>query len=126
MVEDVVAPTGPYRLAYRARRGVWTGALPGGRAASARQLPDGRVAIRAPDEEGLAWVARLLQEEGLCLGLSSGINVAGAVALGRQLGPGAKVVTILCDAGFRYLSTLYSAEWLASKNLPVFDWLAAD
>ncbi len=54
MVEDVVAPTGPYRLAYRARRGVWTGALPGGRAASARQLPDGRVAIRAPDEEGLA------------------------------------------------------------------------
>jgi 3-methyladenine DNA glycosylase/8-oxoguanine DNA glycosylase len=54
MVEDVVRPTGPYRLAFRARRGVWTGALPGGRTAIARQLPDGRVAIRAPDEEALA------------------------------------------------------------------------
>lgn len=82
--------------------------------------------FRVSDEEGLAWVTRLLQEEGLCLGLSSGINVAGAVALGKQLGSGSKVVTILCDTGFRYLSTLYSAEWLASKNLPVFDWLAAD
>ncbi|MFA9201344.1 MAG: cysteine synthase A [Cypionkella sp.] len=80
--------------------------------------------FRVSDEEGLAWVARLLREEGLCLGLSSGINVAGAVALGRQLGPGKRVATILCDTGFRYLSTLYSAEWLAARGLPVFDWLA--
>ena len=82
--------------------------------------------FRVSDEEGLEWVARLLREEGLCLGLSSGINVAGAVALGKQLGPDARVATILCDTGFRYLSTLYSAEWLAAKGLPVFDWLRAD
>jgi cysteine synthase A len=79
--------------------------------------------FRISDEEGLRWVARLLKEEGLCLGLSSGINVAGAVALGRQLGPGKRVVTILCDTGFRYLSTLYNREWLEAKGLPVFDWL---
>jgi cysteine synthase A len=82
--------------------------------------------FRVSDEEGLAWVARLLREEGLCLGLSSGINVAGAVALGKQIGPGKRVVTVLCDTGFRYLSTLYSAQWLASKNLPVFDWLEGE
>ncbi|HEY6870614.1 MAG TPA: cysteine synthase A, partial [Novosphingobium sp.] len=55
--------------------------------------------FRISDEEGLEWVARLLAEEGLCLGLSSGINVAGAVALGRQLGKGSRVATILCDTG---------------------------
>ena len=83
--------------------------------------------FRISDEEGLGWVARLLREEGLCLGLSSGINVAGAVELGKQLvaegRENPRVVTILCDTGFRYLSTLYNAEWLRSKNLPVFDWL---
>jgi cysteine synthase len=80
--------------------------------------------FRISDEEGLHWVGRLLREEGLCLGLSSGINVAGAVALGRRLGSGARVATILCDTGFRYLSSLYNREWLAAKNLPVFPWLA--
>jgi len=79
--------------------------------------------FRISDEDGLAWVRRLLAEEGLCLGLSTGINVAGAVALGRQLGPGSRVATILCDTGFRYLSTLFNAEWLAAKGLPVFPWL---
>lgn len=79
--------------------------------------------FRISDEEGLYWIARLLREEGLCLGLSSGINVAGAVALGKQLGPGKRVVTILCDTGFRYLSSLYKREWLEQKGLPVFDWL---
>ncbi|MEO1044341.1 MAG: cysteine synthase A [Pseudomonadota bacterium] len=83
---------------------------------------------RISDEEGLLWVRRLLAEEGLCLGLSSGINVAGAIALGKQLaqerGSSAKVVTILCDTGFRYLSTLYNPEWLRTKGLPVFPWLA--
>ncbi len=83
--------------------------------------------FRISDEEGLDWVARLLREEGLCLGLSSGINVAGAVALGRQLRAqgidNPRVVTILCDTGFRYLSSLYNAEWLAAKGLPVFPWL---
>lgn len=82
--------------------------------------------FRISDEEGLLWVARLLREEGLCLGLSSGINVAGAVALGREMGKGARVATILCDTGFRYLSTLYNPGWLAAKGLPVFDWLKSD
>ncbi len=79
--------------------------------------------FRISDAEGMVWVERLMREEGLCLGLSSGINVAGAVALAKQLGPGNTVVTILCDTGFRYLSTLYNAEWLASKGLPVLPWL---
>jgi cysteine synthase A len=79
--------------------------------------------FRISDEEGLEWVARLLREEGLCLGLSSGINVAGAVLLGRELGKDARVATILCDTGFRYLSTLYDRQWLEAKGLPVFDWL---
>lgn len=81
---------------------------------------------RISDEEGMKWVERLLQEEGLCLGLSSGINVAGAIALGKELGPGSKVATILCDTGFRYLSSLYNADWLKEKGLPVFPWLLDD
>jgi cysteine synthase A len=84
--------------------------------------------FRISDEEGLVWVARLLSEEGLCLGLSSGINVAGAVALGRKLvaegRPEPRVATILCDTGFRYLSSLYNPDWLRAKGLPVFPWLA--
>ena len=83
--------------------------------------------FRISDEDGLVWVRRLLREEGLCLGLSSGINVAGAVELGKKLvaegRENVRVATILCDTGFRYLSTLYNAEWLRSKGLPVFDWL---
>ncbi len=82
---------------------------------------------RISDEEGLEWVSRLLREEGLCLGISSGINVAGAIALGKDLvAQGRKdvrVATILCDTGFRYLSTLYNADWLREKGLPVFEWL---
>jgi cysteine synthase len=79
--------------------------------------------FRISDEEGLYWVSRMMKEEGLCLGLSSGINIAGAVALAREMGPGKTVVTILCDTGFRYLSTLFNQDWLESKGLPVFDWL---
>ena len=86
--------------------------------------------FRISDEEGLHWVARLLREEGLCVGLSAGINVAGAVALGRQLvAEGAeapRIATMLCDSGLRYLSTLFNAQWLESKGLPVFDWLGSE
>ncbi|PKP91277.1 MAG: cysteine synthase A [Alphaproteobacteria bacterium HGW-Alphaproteobacteria-16] len=82
--------------------------------------------FRISDEEGLEWVRRLLAEEGLCLGLSSGINVAGAVRLGRELGAGARVATILCDTGFRYLSTLYNRDWLRTKGLTVPAWLDRD
>ena len=80
--------------------------------------------FRISDGEGLYWVERLLVDEGLCLGLSSGINVAGAVMLARELGKGARVATILCDTGFRYLSTLYNREWLEAKGLPVLRQLA--
>lgn len=82
--------------------------------------------FRVSDEDGLFWVRRLLREEGLCLGLSSGINVAGAVALARQIQPKidhpARVVTILCDTGLRYLSTLYNPEWMKAKGLPPMPW----
>lgn len=73
--------------------------------------------FRLSDAEGYYWVRRLLDEEGLCLGMSSGINVAGAVALAKRLGPGSRVATILCDTGFRYLSTLYNPEWRTEKGL---------
>jgi cysteine synthase A len=72
---------------------------------------------RISDAEGWEWVRRLLAEEGLCLGLSSGINVEGAVRLARELGPAKRVVTILCDTGFRYLSTLHDPAWRAAKGL---------
>jgi cysteine synthase A len=83
--------------------------------------------FRISDEEGLVWVRRLLAEEGLCLGLSSGINVAGAVALAHQMRAKGgerpyQIVTILCDTGFRYLSTLYNADWMQSKGLPPMPW----
>lgn len=79
--------------------------------------------FRVSDLEGLAQVGALLRDEGLCLGLSSGINVAGAMALARAMGPGHTIVTILCDTGFRYLSTLYNPIWLKEKGLPVWPWL---
>ena len=72
---------------------------------------------RISDAEGLAQVEGLLRDEGLCVGLSSGINVAGAMALARDLGPGKRIVTILADTGFRYLSTLFNPEWRAVKGL---------
>jgi cysteine synthase len=81
--------------------------------------------FRISDVEGLHWVSRLMKEEGLCMGLSTGINIAGAVALAKQLGPGKTIVTVLCDTGFRYLSTLYNPDWLTARGLPVFDWLDA-
>jgi cysteine synthase A len=80
--------------------------------------------FRISDAEGMVWVERLLAEEGLCLGLSSGINVAGAIELGRKLGPGSRIVTMLCDTGLRYLSTLYNRDWLVAKGLTPFPWLA--
>lgn len=82
--------------------------------------------FRISDAEGLAWVHRLLAEEGLCLGLSSGINVAGAILLAKQMGPGKTIVTILCDSGLRYLSSLYNADWLAEKGLTIPPWLVQE
>jgi cysteine synthase len=75
--------------------------------------------FRISDEQGLEQVIALLEHEGLCVGLSSGINVAGAIALAREMGPGKTIVTILCDSGMRYLSSLFNPAWLEAKGLPV-------
>jgi len=80
-------------------------------------------AYQISDQEMLPIVFDLLREEGLCLGGSSGINVAGAIRLGRELGPGHTVVTVLCDYGTRYQSKLFNPEFLRSKGLPVPTWL---
>ena len=77
-----------------------------------------------PDEEALPIVFDLLSEEGLCLGGSSGVNVAGAIRMAKEMGPGHTIVTILCDYGTRYQSKLFNPEFLQSKNLPVPEWLA--
>jgi cysteine synthase A len=81
------------------------------------------VAFQIPDEEAIPLCFQLLEEEGLCLGGSSGINVAGAIRLAKELGPGHTIVTILCDYGTRYQSKLFNPEFLRSKNLPVPGWL---
>jgi cysteine synthase A len=78
-----------------------------------------------PDTETVQVVFDLVAEEGLVLGSSSGINVAGAVRLARELGPGHVIVTVLCDSGTRYASRLFNADFLRSKGLPVPPWLAA-
>jgi cysteine synthase A len=80
-------------------------------------------AFQIPDEEALNVLFDLLKHEGLCLGGSSGINVAGAIRLARRLGPGHTIVTILADSGTRYMSKLYNPEFLKQKHLPVPDWL---
>ncbi len=80
-------------------------------------------AFQIPDEEAIPLVFELLEYEGLCLGGSTGINVAGAIRLARELGPGHTIVTILCDYGTRYQSKLFNPEFLRSKNLPVPAWL---
>jgi cysteine synthase A len=76
-----------------------------------------------PDEEALPLIFELLEHEGLCLGGSSGINVAGAIRLAKELGPGKTIVTILADYGTRYQSKLFSPDFLRSKKLPIPDWL---
>ncbi|AXS40916.1 cysteine synthase A [Breoghania sp. L-A4] len=80
-------------------------------------------AYQIHDAEALPYVFDLLQYEGLCLGGSSGINIAGAVRLARELGPGHTIVTILCDYGTRYQSKLFNPDFLRSKDLPVPAWL---
>jgi len=80
-------------------------------------------AFLIPDEESVAITFALLEEEGLALGLSSGVNVAGAIRLAKVLGPGKTIVTILCDPATRYQSRLYNPEFLAAKGLPVPRWL---
>ncbi len=82
------------------------------------------VAFTIDDREALPYVFDLLKSEGLCLGGSSGINIAGAVRLAEHLGPGHTIVTILCDYGNRYQSKLFNPVFLENKGLPVPEWLA--
>jgi len=81
------------------------------------------MSFQIPDEEALPIIFDLLEHEGLCLGGSSGINVAGAIRLARHLGPGHTIVTVLCDYGTRYQSKLFNPAFLREKNLPVPAWL---
>ncbi|MGA2127168.1 MAG: cysteine synthase A [Xanthobacteraceae bacterium] len=81
------------------------------------------IAYQIPDSEAVPIVFDLLAHEGLCLGGSSGINVAGAIRLARELGPGHVIVTVLCDYGTRYQSKLFNPQFLRSKDLPVPAWL---
>jgi len=80
-------------------------------------------AFQIPDEEALPVIFDLLSEEGLCVGGSSGINVAGAIRLAQQMGPGHTIVTVLCDFGTRYQSKLFNPAFLREKGLPVPGWL---
>jgi cysteine synthase A len=81
------------------------------------------VPFQVPDEEALPVLFDLLLEEGLCLGGSSGINVAGAIRLAKHMGPGHTIVTLLCDSGQRYMSKLFNPAFLREKGLPAPSWL---
>jgi len=76
-----------------------------------------------PDEEAIPLIFELIEHEGLCMGGSTAINIAGAIRLAKELGPGHTIVTVLCDYGSRYQSKLFNPEFLRSKNLPVPAWL---
>ena len=82
-------------------------------------------AYKIPDAEALDTVFRLASEEGLCLGGSTGVNVAGAIRLARDLGPGHTIVTVLCDYGMRYQSKMFNPRFLRDKGLPVPPWIEA-
>ncbi|NVJ90313.1 MAG: cysteine synthase A [Methylocystaceae bacterium] len=88
-------------------------------------LEDAKVdfAYQISDMEAVQIAFDLLKYEGLCVGGSSGVNVAGAIRLGKELGPGKRIVTVLCDSGTRYLSKLFNPEFLRQNNLPVPDWM---
>ncbi|MCC0030754.1 MAG: cysteine synthase A [Brucellaceae bacterium] len=81
------------------------------------------MAYQIPDDEAVGYVFDLLEHEGLCVGGSTGVNIAGAVRLAKELGPGHTIVTVLCDYGFRYQSKLFNPDFLRSKALPVPAWL---
>ncbi|NQU56072.1 MAG: cysteine synthase A [Rhodospirillales bacterium] len=111
-----------------------TGELKGEGSSIAEGIGQGRItgnledvvvdeAFQIPDEEALPYVFDLLKHEGLCLGGSSAINIAGAVRMAEKMGPGHTIVTMLCDYGNRYQSKLFNPVFLKQKGLPVPDWL---
>ena len=118
-------------------KGLWLSLLLAGGAASDLALdeaPSGHMFLcqhktpdmvwRIPDSEALPVIFDLLEYEGLCLGGSSGINVAGAIRMAREMGPGHTIVTVLCDYGTRYQTKLFNPDFLRAKGLPVPDWMA--
>ena len=82
------------------------------------------MAYNIPDSEALPIVFDLLQEEGLCMGSSSGINIAGAIRMAQDMGRGHTIITVLCDFGTRYQSKLFNPKFLQANNLPYPEWLA--
>jgi len=114
IVNGEVKPTEGGSITEGIGQGRITGNLEGARIDDAYSIPD---------EEMLPIVFDLLIHEGLCLGGSSGINVAGAIRLAKELGPGHTVVTVLCDYGTRYQSKLFNPEFLKGKGLPTPSWL---
>lgn len=83
-------------------------------------------AYQIPDDEALPVVFRLLEEEGLCMGGSTAVNIAGAMRMAKEMGPGHTIVTMLCDFGSRYQSKLFNPQFLAEKGLPQPGWLVRD
>jgi len=90
-----------------------------------KNLEDLRVdfPIRLPDQEALDVMFKMVETEGLYLGGSAGMNVAGAIHLAKEMGPGNNIVTILCDSGSRYLSKLYNRNFLVNNELPCPEWI---
>ena len=80
-------------------------------------------AYQIPDAEALEVIFDLVQHEGLCMGGSTGINIAGAIRLARDLGPGKTIVTLLCDHGSRYQSKIFNPAFLEERHLPIPQWL---
>ena len=83
-------------------------------------------AYRVSDAEALRVLYSLLLNEGLCVGVSAGINIAGAVRLAKELGKGHTIVTILCDHGMRYQSKIFNLDFLKQNNLPIPQWLVKE
>ncbi len=125
----IADPLGAYMFSYYS-----TGELKGEGDSIAEGIGQGRITgnlegavidmpFQIPDAEALPYIFDLLKHEGLCLGGSSAINIAGAVRMAREMGPGHTIVTILCDYGDRYQSKLFNPSFLKEKGLPVPDWL---
>jgi cysteine synthase A len=79
-----------------------------------------------PDAEALPIIYDLLQNEGICMGGSTGINIAGAIRMGKDMGPGHTIVTMLCDYGNRYQSKIFNPKFLKAMNLPLADWMVGE
>ena len=101
------------------------GAAPGQAPLTVQADSSGAIIPMKPDApaEALPLVFEMLEDEGICLGGSSGINIAGAIRMAKDMGPGKTIVTILCDYGNRYQSKLYNPAFLKEKGLPVPEWL---